>query len=634
MSRGVAWSLGMSSLETIEDSPYKYNASAEIGEYLFEYTQSLMDPEQGLGSSFRRQNKFPSNDAIQVFGYEQAKIIMETTHQISTSGMLYGCGWTDGVIHGKFCGTLGKDLLLMCLQHHRIARSNFLMLKKITKDLNLWNFIADAMFRWKLKCKYPLLARCEGIALFRQKQSRIFQCMLFLARAATCMKILKWDFLGISEDSSLKRKIYSCLTILEDILAVGRTNEKTTEVAQVGLLRSRNKSTGNKRSFTNGKMTDTSGTSPGSITRCSSKSGNNVRSNTSIISYDSIDMCQKIDRKPQSAVTPNKCIIDLYSRLRSKDLKIVSITIGRDGEKKRKNSSTTNAIDVSKFGNGEKKRKILDTIKQSALPHRRRCISGEPSSSVVTGDLKRSETNSSISVATKKGPLFSHLLLLNPKITGREKNPDSRSEITGSHNLAVSSKTNPSNTTAGLFHALLETKNNTSRKRVYADNRIDVRSNLSLTASNAEPCYVSDSTTDKITSTDPNYWYPVDQQEIILNPIQIETAWLVEESMYCTRKATADWVFIIKYASPTLKIALRRQATGNNDDEILAKLLQSELAVKRFDIVRKIIRRKLLQNVVRLRMQDVVPRLRKTFHPLRVKKLKEARMRASSTMLS
>mmetsp|Transcript_17180 Transcript_17180/g.47296 ORF Transcript_17180/g.47296 Transcript_17180/m.47296 type:complete len:648 (-) Transcript_17180:244-2187(-) len=640
MTRGILLSADISSIEMITESPYKCNASAEVGEYLFEYTQSLMDPEQGLGSSFRTRNKSPSKEAVEVFGKQRAKVISRTAHLISTSGILYGCDWSEGFIQGQNCGVLETDLLLMCLQDNRIARSSVQMLKVIIKDLNLSNIVRDALCRWKLKSKYPHLIRCKDAALFRQNQARFFQCIFFIARAATCMKILEWDFIGITEDSSLKRKIHACLTISENMVAGYRHGKKSFETDQVKkvtdgidiVLEPRKKSKMNL---------------PESNTPYSSKLGNDVGANDSVMNSASMNTNQErgdshnpilngknksfviitnptqqhgVGRKSNNASLPEKCRNDLYHRLRSKDYKIVSISISGNGNQKGRKSSTT--ISIPSFGRGEKEQKIsYTTTEQPSQPHLRRFVSDEHSSRDIRVDLKSSKRKSGRqsgnSIPTKKGPNFSHALF-GPQNNARKKKSEC-SVVTASNNVALTSESTANKAPAVPSHALLDKANNLSRKQIGADNRINVTNRLELTASNAEPCYVSDSTASKVASTDPNYWYPVDPQEIILNPIEIETAWLVEESMYCCRSATADWVFMMKYASPTLQIALRCQATGDNDDEILAKIVHSEIAAKRFNMVRKIVRRKLLKNVVRPRMSDVVPRLRKASHPLRKK---------------
>lgn len=56
-------------------------------------------------------------------------------------------------------------------------------------------------------------------------------------------------------------------------------------------------------------------------------------------------------------------------------------------------------------------------------------------------------------------------------------------------------------------------------------------------------------------------WYPHDAEEYILSGTEQELAWLFEESHHCFRgvqETTLDWGFVWEYASPTLKVELRK----------------------------------------------------------------------------
>lgn len=135
-----------------------------------------------------------------------------------------------------------------------------------------------------------------------------------------------------------------------------------------------------------------------------------------------------------------------------------------------------------------------------------------------------------------------------------------------------------------------------------------------------------------VCSQSQNHWYPVDPQELILNSVEIEVAWLAEESLFCYRTREIQWDFFWKYASPTLRIELRKlppmDAVGVCDDrKAMGKLvrLHESLVERRFKIVRQDIRRKLLRNVVRQRMKQDLLRLRRATHPLTILKSKAGR---------
>ena len=126
----------------------------------------------------------------------------------------------------------------------------------------------------------------------------------------------------------------------------------------------------------------------------------------------------------------------------------------------------------------------------------------------------------------------------------------------------------------------------------------------------------------------------MDPQETILNPTEIEVAWLLEESLYCIRKKDINWAFIFKFASPSLKIQLLKlpppdEEQSNSDATDAEKLrtlvrMDSPLVEKRFTVVRHDIRKRLLRRETRPAMRSIVPQIRKLTHPLRVKRRKMA----------
>jgi hypothetical protein len=107
-------------------------------------------------------------------------------------------------------------------------------------------------------------------------------------------------------------------------------------------------------------------------------------------------------------------------------------------------------------------------------------------------------------------------------------------------------------------------------------------------------------------------WYPFDENEMILNATEAELAWLTEESTFSLRSERNDiqWDFVWQYASPSLKIELRRiPDDGGSRLERLIRL-DDALVKKRFDVVRKEIRSKLYRGVLRTMMRGVIPILR------------------------
>ena len=111
-------------------------------------------------------------------------------------------------------------------------------------------------------------------------------------------------------------------------------------------------------------------------------------------------------------------------------------------------------------------------------------------------------------------------------------------------------------------------------------------------------------------------WYPIDPSERVLNPTEIEISWLVEESMYSLRSSEIVWSFVWKYASPSLKLELRK--IGDGDGNQLEKLIRSNdgLVKKRFAVVRREITKKLHGGFLRTRMRNVIPKLREASLPI------------------
>jgi hypothetical protein len=111
-------------------------------------------------------------------------------------------------------------------------------------------------------------------------------------------------------------------------------------------------------------------------------------------------------------------------------------------------------------------------------------------------------------------------------------------------------------------------------------------------------------------------WYPHDPREVILNPIESEMAWLAEESVYCLRNREIQWNFVWKYASPTLKVELRKISNedGNQLDQLVR--VRDGLVSRRFAVVRQDIRRKLHRGFLRTRMRNVIPKLRLASRPM------------------
>lgn len=113
-------------------------------------------------------------------------------------------------------------------------------------------------------------------------------------------------------------------------------------------------------------------------------------------------------------------------------------------------------------------------------------------------------------------------------------------------------------------------------------------------------------------------WFPLDPEETILNETEIETAWLAEESIFCLRNREIQWSFVWKYASPSLKVELRKIGDDGNQLEHLVRL-RDRMVSTRFAVVRREIRKKLHRGFLRAKMHSVIPKLRHTSRPATAK---------------
>jgi hypothetical protein len=103
------------------------------------------------------------------------------------------------------------------------------------------------------------------------------------------------------------------------------------------------------------------------------------------------------------------------------------------------------------------------------------------------------------------------------------------------------------------------------------------------------------------------------QSDNVLNEVELELVWLGEESMYCLSRHEFQFDFIYEYASPALKVELRKLSRGDESEaDKLKQLVRMEewLVSRRFDFVRKAIRMMLGRGFRRQRMGTVIAELR------------------------
>jgi hypothetical protein len=103
------------------------------------------------------------------------------------------------------------------------------------------------------------------------------------------------------------------------------------------------------------------------------------------------------------------------------------------------------------------------------------------------------------------------------------------------------------------------------------------------------------------------------QSDNVLNEVELELVWLGEESMHCLSCSEFQFDFIYEYASPALKVELRKLSPDDQSEtEKLKQTVRMEdwLVSQRFDFVRKAIRMMLGRGFRRQRMRLVIAELR------------------------
>jgi hypothetical protein len=99
----------------------------------------------------------------------------------------------------------------------------------------------------------------------------------------------------------------------------------------------------------------------------------------------------------------------------------------------------------------------------------------------------------------------------------------------------------------------------------------------------------------------------------VLSEVELELNWLGEESMHCLSCPEFQFDFIYNYASPALKVELRKLSRDDQSEaEKVKEIIRSNdlLVARRFDFVRKYIRNMLRRGFRRQRMRIVIAELR------------------------
>jgi hypothetical protein len=84
---------------------------------------------------------------------------------IEKSGMVYSQEWVNGNIRGNLIGKIPNDLLLLCLVSKRFVKAGELLLAGLTRDLEVYNIVKEALKEWDLEDEFKKVSGIYYIGL-------------------------------------------------------------------------------------------------------------------------------------------------------------------------------------------------------------------------------------------------------------------------------------------------------------------------------------------------------------------------------------------------------------------------------------------------------------------------------------
>lgn len=226
------------SMDVIEKSPFEPNMSAETAEPMFEKLKALLMSKEEKYGEAQDMMGIPTlttqEETVRVFGEKLAEAFTKAYYVIGRSGVLFSPGWVDQKeckIRNVKCGWVPKNMMLLLLQHQRFARANDVDLQSVVNTLGVMAIFFEALKAWDLN--EPKLRHSEPTMQFKKgKKKESLKCIIFIARAYRCSKILKRGVNGNGQNHSdnedgleekeprLYAKIQQCLNILNDNVQV------------------------------------------------------------------------------------------------------------------------------------------------------------------------------------------------------------------------------------------------------------------------------------------------------------------------------------------------------------------------------------------------------------------------------
>jgi hypothetical protein len=635
----------VASMDIVSVSPYEASNNAEVGEPIFDKVKTLLVANDGGGP---RRQKEASEDAIKLFGPTLAKSLVLANHQIALSGILYGSEWKDGTIRGFRYGFIPRSMLLLCLQEQRFGRGdNEAVMVKVIQDLGVDGTVKEAIAEWGIQSDYDNLATAPGAFIFTSLRVQCHRCEVFVARAYTFLKVLKVK----SIDDSLMAKVKSCLKIMEANVRPSppqRKRKKSTPSAilarpekirtyqsqapaigmltKVGPVAAKNPKIGSDGvvldafepplafSSSSHMLEVTSATIEGYLWTVSNKKAEMTKASTRKVEK----VCLKTGKVLERYDSANAARVAMQDDSSSIFLALSGMQKTYRGGFWRYVGPPTQppGCAAPKAFNCVDEPRRHESVKQKqASPQVIPVPPNQPDDGVIdlTDDVDDDEPQASEAENLQSFGGLRHVLFSK---FGAICTADGAKEGPLLENKPSPPATGAASGTSsdGVRHDVVLKPPPVAAGAAGCGSDSDTESEATIPETKPASLLKSHKTPLQFPpSSDTNEdapWYPHDPDEIILDATEIEVAWLVEESIYGLRNREIQWDFVWEYASPGLRIQLRKVdfVLGNELEQLIR--FQDVLVSKRFPIKRKLIRRELHRGELRERMRNVVPKLR------------------------
>eukprot|EP00934_Nitzschia_sp_Nitz4_P000271 Nitzschia sp. Nitz4//scaffold7_size249615//109300//113496//NITZ4_001172-RA/size249615-processed-gene-0.349-mRNA-1//-1//CDS//3329558427//271//frame0 len=655
-------------IQRFDGWPYSEASGFEQTEELFIRLGMLLTPSDEGGRRVR-----PSPEARETFG-DLALPFVLTTRQILLSSVTYGSDWQDGTIRDVKCGSLPDSKLLLCLSAPRIANAKREVLTAIVNDLSVQKIVGEACRTWGLESLYPRVVDAGTKTVSSQLPLEAYHCLIFVARAVLCMKVL-----SVSEPGAeLASKIRTCLDQLEtaqsrrfgtqtDMLKTpivvqhGDVEKRQLErAAEIVILREAQEVSTNQNSI------------PVAVPHYRAIEGKRSARESTALDPDvrrtiwtnfATDVPQPkaleaITNSPyegsRSAEVGEQMFESFFSLFahsaqgnspNTKDvIRIFGAALGSTLLNAHAGIVVSGMVYHPDWRNGKVAGEQLGFIPKHLLllllQGNRFSRNGVENVLVrIINDLglrgiikdaiaewslgekypEVARINASTVLKAQKSQCYKCILFVTRayrcmKALGlKSVCPGILSKVESCLEILdrnLEPHHSPPKDDVAAAQGVGESHSGSSTEKKQRSEEDFVISRKKSSKKRKREEKRRHSSLRKSSSVN-SLWFPHDPDESILNHTEVEIAWLAEESIYCLRNRDIQWHFVWKYSSPSLKEELRKIHEPGEQLKRLVRL-QDPLVSRRFATVRREIRKKLHRGFLRAKMNTVISQLRQT----------------------